>query len=111
MVSCIKLNIIRREVPVFSRFEILFEQRINYLMNTGILPKPNFADFESIFSSEKYEPLGLLDKGLLYFEEAQKCVLALKQKSSVVSETMVREDCLLYQRVVDGGKVNDRLFS
>ena len=68
-------------------------------MNSGLFPKPSFADFQTNLQNPRYRPRELLQQAISSFEETQRGAVQLRQRSSVISETMVREDCLMLQRV------------
>lgn len=97
--ATIRSGLLAPSAPLFAPLSVLFEQRILVVLNSGLFPKPSFADFQANFQSERYQPRELLQQAISSFEEAQRGAVQLAHRSSVISETMVREDCAMLQRV------------
>ena len=97
--ATIRSGLLPTSSPLFASPEILFEQRILVVLNSGLFPKPSFADFQINFQNSRYVPRELLQQAITCFEETQRGSVQLRQRSSVISETLVREDCLMLQKV------------
>ena len=84
---------------LFSNSNILFQQRLCPIMQSGIIPQPNYDDFLPILKNDQYNPQSLLNLGIQCLEQSQNLLNAMKTKSSIVSETLIAEDYKQFRRV------------
>ena len=75
--ATIRSGLLAPSAPLFAPLSVLFEQRILVVLNSGLFPKPSFADFQANFQSERYQPRELLQQAISSFEEAQRGAVQL----------------------------------
>lgn len=97
--ACVKVDLLKQRHPTFGSMDILFSQRINSVIQSGLMPRPRYDDFVSIFENDEYSPEKLINGSAMYMQRCQEVIESFKKNTSAVSSSLNSEDCRRYQRV------------
>ena len=67
-------------------------------MQSGLFSPVAYGDFEKMFRPEKSTALELVKNGITYLERCQESISEMRQRSSVPSEVLMKQNCAMYQR-------------
>lgn len=94
-----KVNLLKQGNPTFGSMDILFSQRINTVIQAGLMPRPQYNEFLHIFDNDEYSAEKLITGSMMYMKRCQELIESLKKDTSVVSPVFNTENCRKYQRV------------
>ena len=99
IMACMKVKLLKQGNPTFGSIDILFSQRINTVIQSGLMPRPQYDDFILIFNNEEYSAEKLITGSVMYMKRCQELIESLRKDASVVCSTFNSENCRRYQRV------------
>lgn len=65
----------------------------------GLMPPPQYSDYQSIFEREDYASDKLIDGSIMYLQHSQQLLVEMKKQSTAASALFMEEETKLYQRV------------
>ncbi|KAK8798041.1 hypothetical protein WA171_005568 [Blastocystis sp. BT1] len=98
IMACMKVKLLKQGNPTFGSMDILFSQRINTVIQSGLMPRPQYDDFILIFNNEEYSAEKLITGSVMYMKRCQELIESLRKDASVVCSTFNSENCRRYQR-------------